>query len=72
MLRVVAATVISEGEFQSCTVLWLNTFLRISNLLSEACPSALWYIALQFSESITRDLADLDHVSAVTYEIQRW
>ena len=27
ILRVVAATVNSESEFQSCPILWLNTFL---------------------------------------------
>ena len=33
ILRVVAATVPSESEFQSWTILWLNTFLRTSSLL---------------------------------------
>ena len=33
ILRVLPATVISESEFQSHTILWLNTFLRISSLL---------------------------------------
>ena len=33
ILRVVAATGIPESEFQSCSILWLNTFLWISSLL---------------------------------------
>ena len=33
ILSVVAATVISENEFQSCTIVWLNTLFWISSVL---------------------------------------
>ena len=33
ILRVVSVTIHSESEFESWTILWLNTFLRTSSLL---------------------------------------
>ena len=60
ILRVVAATVISESEFESYTILWLNGFQGYC-VASVACPYALWLITLQLSERITWDLADLSH-----------
>ena len=69
ILRVVAATVPSESELQSWTILWLNTSLRISSLL----PSALRkkYLRIKPIQPI-HDLEHLYPISTATYKIQYW
>jgi len=66
ILKVVVATVPPESEFQSWTILWLNTFLQTSSLLWRASNLFLflmqsWYIVLQLWEGISPDQDNLTH-----------